>query len=1024
MATPPDTTPGAPRRAGDGSDGDDDVGGAGGYGEDDHGGGHGEDPFADAEPDFEADFGPDLQQGLGHDFGPPPDFHGVPDVEFDAPPPGASAPRVDAPGGGGSGGSGAGGGGRGRGRNGFGDGPSPGPGPGGFGGPGAGRRDDLDDVAARLSAVRRPPQSIEAEQAVLGGLVVNAGESFEKVAEVVVEDDFYQENHRLIFRAVGALLESNRNADIVTVIEWLRERGLLERAGGLDYVAALVEVTPSASNVKAYAEIVRERSVLRQLIAVANDIADSAFDSEGRTSKDLLDEAETKVFAIADQSSKSAGGFQDIKQVLAGAIDKITYLFESDAAVTGLETGFTDLDEKTSGLQKSDLIIVAGRPSMGKTTFAMNLAEHVAMSGDLPVAVFSMEMPAEQLALRLISSLGRVELQKIRTGKLGEQDWPRITSAITMLNQKRNVYIDDTPALTPTDLRARARRLAREHGLGLIVIDYLQLMQLANSKENRATEISEISRSLKALAKELDVPVVALSQLNRSLEQRPDKRPVMSDLRECVVGDTLVTLADGTRRPIESLVGDEPEVLSVDAAGGIRTSKAVRVWKVGERSVFRVRLASGRSITCTAEHRLLGFRGWRRVGELEAGDRLAVPRRVPEPRDARTVPDHEIVLLAHLIGDGSYLEGRPLRHTTMSEANSRAVKEAALAMGGVVNRRAGPGKAGWHQLEISGNGNRWHPAGAGGWLEELGEFDERSAAKSIPDRVFRLPDEKLALFVRHLWSTDGSITVGHGGRSRVHITGVSRRLIDDVASLLLRFDIVARIGRVGGKGPDSRWFTADVHGVENKRRYASRIGGFGHQESAIEAMLESLSDTVANTDVDTVPAEVLEDVQALMSERSISFHQMAQRRGATCRSPSNMRAHSPSRDTLGSYLQVLGRSSLDPPVTDDLFWDRVVSVEPEGMRSVFDMTVPGDACFIACDVVSHNSGAIEQDADVIMFVYRDEVYHPENEESHGRAEILIRKQRNGPIGVCHLTFQGKFVRFDDYSPEIRGAEFE
>ena len=952
MATPPDTTPGAPGRAGDGSDGWDDDGadrgddGHGGGGG--HGGGYGEDPFADAEPDFEADFGPDLQQGLGHDFGPPPDFHGVPDVEFDAPPPGASVPRVDPPGGGSSGGGSAGG--NGRGRNGFGDGPPPGPGPGGFGGPGAGRRDDLNDVAARLSAVRRPPQSIEAEQAVLGGLVVNAGESFEKVAEVVVEDDFYQENHRLIFRAVGALLESNRNADIVTVIEWLRERGLLERAGGLDYVAALVEVTPSASNVKAYAEIVRERSVLRQLIAVANDIADSAFDSEGRTSKDLLDEAETRVFAIADQSSKSAGGFQDIKQVLAGAIDKITYLFESDAAVTGLETGFTDLDEKTSGLQKSDLIIVAGRPSMGKTTFAMNLAEHVAMSGDLPVAVFSMEMPAEQLALRLISSLGRVELQKIRTGKLGEQDWPRITSAITMLNQKRNVYIDDTPALTPTDLRARARRLAREHGLGLIVIDYLQLMQLANSKENRATEISEISRSLKALAKELDVPVVALSQLNRSLEQRPDKRPVMSDLRECVVGDTLVTLADGTRRPIESLVGDEPEILSVNAAGRIRTSKAVRVWQVGERSVSRVRLASGRSLACTADHRLLGFRGWRRVGELEVGDRLAVPRRVPEPRDVRTVPDHEIVLLAHLIGDGSY--------------------------------------------------------------------------PSIPDVVFRLPNEKLALFVRHLWSTDGSITVGRGGRSRVYITSVSRRLMDDVASLLLRFDIVARIGRVGGEGPDSQWFTVDVHGVENKRRYASRIGGFGHQESAIEAMLESLSDTVANTNVDTIPAEVFEDVQALMSERSISFHQMAQRRGATYRSPSNMRAYSPSRDTLGSYLQVLGRSSLDALVANDLFWDRVVSIEPEGVRGVFDMTVPGDACFIACDVASHNSGAIEQDADVIMFVYRDEVYHPENEESHGRAEILIRKQRNGPIGVCHLTFQGKFVRFDDYSPEIRGAEFE
>ncbi|WP_088922056.1 replicative DNA helicase [Granulosicoccus antarcticus] len=377
-----------------------------------------------------------------------------------------------------------------------------------------------------------PPQSLEAEQAVLGCLMLEASEAFDKVAETVGEVDFYQHNHRLIFRAISALATEGRHPDVVTVTGWLQTHGNLEDSGGLNYIGALVEVTPSASNVKAYAEIVRERSVLRQLISVANEIADSAYDADGRTSKDLLDEAETKVFAIADQTAKGAGGFQDIKSVLSGAIERINLLFESDAAITGLSTGFTELDEKTSGLQKADLVIVAGRPSMGKTTFAMNIAENAAMEADAPVAIFSMEMPAEQLGMRMISSLGRVELQKLRTGRLGEQDWPRITSAITLLNQKRNVYIDDSPGLTPTDLRARCRRLAREHGLSLIVIDYLQLMTVANSGESRTNEISEISRSLKSLAKELQVPVIALSQLNRSLEQRPDKRPVMSDLRE------------------------------------------------------------------------------------------------------------------------------------------------------------------------------------------------------------------------------------------------------------------------------------------------------------------------------------------------------------------------------------------------------------------------------------------------------------------------------------------------------------
>ncbi len=386
-------------------------------------------------------------------------------------------------------------------------------------------------LASQLSAARMPPHSVEAEQAVLGGLLINQ-DAFDKISDLVNEHDFYQYHHRLIFRAIAALTAETQATDVVTVSGYLEQLGLLEDANGVHYIGALAQETASAANIKAYAEIVRERSVLRQLISVANEIADSAFDTEGRSSKELLDSAETKVFAIADQSAKTGGGFIDIKSVLANAVERINILFESDAAITGLSTGFDELDEKTSGLQKSDLIIVAGRPSMGKTTFAMNIAENAALMADEPVAVFSMEMPTDQIGMRMIASLGRVELQKIRTGKLSEQDWPRITSAITLLNQKRNVYIDDSAALTPNDLRARSRRLKREHGLSLIVIDYLQLMQTSGSGENRATEISEISRALKALAKELEVPIIALSQLNRSLEQRPDKRPVMSDLRE------------------------------------------------------------------------------------------------------------------------------------------------------------------------------------------------------------------------------------------------------------------------------------------------------------------------------------------------------------------------------------------------------------------------------------------------------------------------------------------------------------
>ncbi len=382
-----------------------------------------------------------------------------------------------------------------------------------------------------LKNTKVPPHSIEAEQSVLGGLMLS-GRAWDEIADRISEIDFYRTDHRLIFRALGALVDTQKPRDVVTVSEWLNHSSQLEEAGGLSYLAALAQETPSAANIVAYAEIVRERAVLRQLIETGTDIANAAYFPQGRDSKTLLDFAESRVFSIADESSRSGQGFANISSVLGEAVERIHSIFESGASITGVPTGYDKFDELTSGLQPSDLIVVAGRPSMGKTTFAMNIAEHTAMSQNEAVAIFSMEMPGEQLAMRMLASLGRVELQKLRTGKMNDPDWSRINSAVSMLVQKQNLFIDDSPALTPTELRARARRLKREHGISLIVVDYLQLMQVSGSSENRATEISEISRSLKALAKELSVPIIAVSQLNRSLEQRTDKRPIMSDLRE------------------------------------------------------------------------------------------------------------------------------------------------------------------------------------------------------------------------------------------------------------------------------------------------------------------------------------------------------------------------------------------------------------------------------------------------------------------------------------------------------------
>jgi len=378
--------------------------------------------------------------------------------------------------------------------------------------------------------LRMPPHSQEAEQSVLGGLMLD-NSCWEELADVLVEEDFYHKENRLIFRALNALGEQNSPMDVVTVSEYLAALNLLEEAGGLAYLGMLARETPSVANIRAYANIVRKRSLLRRLIEVAGQIADSAYNPEGREPNELVEQAERSIFEIAERGKRSSQSFVSIRQLLTDAVDRIDSLFHSDSALTGLSTGLTEFDNKTAGLQNGDLIIIAGRPSMGKTSFAMNIAEHVAIRDKVPTAVFSMEMPGEQLAMRMISSLGRIDQAKVRTGRLDDEDWPRITSAAALMSEAP-MFIDDAPALSPTEIRARARRLKRKHGLGLIVVDYLQLMQVHGYSENRTNEISEISRGLKALAKELQVPVIALSQLNRNLEQRPNKRPVMSDLRE------------------------------------------------------------------------------------------------------------------------------------------------------------------------------------------------------------------------------------------------------------------------------------------------------------------------------------------------------------------------------------------------------------------------------------------------------------------------------------------------------------
>ena len=393
---------------------------------------------------------------------------------------------------------------------------------------------DNDPSADRqVAQLRIPPHSIEAESSVLGGLLLDNG-AWDRMGDVVVDSDFYRHEHKLIYAAIGTLINASKPADVITVYEQLQNLGKAEEIGGLAYLNSLAQYVPSASNIRRYAEIVRERSILRKLVSASDEIATNAFNTQGKPVDKILDEAEQKIFNIGEEGSRMKQGFQGMDTLVVQLLDRVTEMADNPNDITGVPTGFYDLDRMTSGLQAGDLVVLAARPSMGKTAFAINIAEHVALNEGLPVAVFSMEMGASQLAVRIVGSIGRIDQTHLRTGKLTDDEWPRLTEAIEKLRTV-SLHIDETPGLTTSELRANARRLARQCGkLGLIVVDYLQLMSVSGSMsdENRATAVGEISRGLKMLAKELQCPVIALSQLSRGVEQRTDKRPMMSDLRE------------------------------------------------------------------------------------------------------------------------------------------------------------------------------------------------------------------------------------------------------------------------------------------------------------------------------------------------------------------------------------------------------------------------------------------------------------------------------------------------------------
>jgi replicative DNA helicase len=858
------------------------------------------------------------------------------------------------------------------------------------------------------------PQNIEAECGVLGSIIIDP-EAIVQVSDFLRPDDFYRDAHRTIYEVILQLYEEHEPADFITICDELERRNKLEEVGGASYITSLINQVPTSGNVEFYGRIVERTAILRRLIHAAGQIAAIAYE-EGDADI-ALDKAEQLIFNISQRHSRS--DFTHMRDILAEYMNKLDQLHERRGTIVGVPTGFTDLDRLTGGLQKSDLIVLASRPGVGKTSLALSLAHTTALKYQNSIAIFSLEMSKDQLAQRLLSMDAGIDQHRLRTGRIEEDEWDRIVYAMDTLSEA-NIWIDDTASISPMEMRSKARRLQAEHGIDLIIVDYLQLMQAVvggKRNENRVQEISEISRSLKGLARELNMPVLALAQLSRAVESRQSKVPQLSDLREsgCLTGETPVYLPDtGTYKPIEQLVGQAGfRVLALNTeTWRLEPCQVSRAFATGYKPVYQMTTRLGRTIRATANHQFFTRNGWQRLDELSSGMSIALPRRLSGPTKA-TMSVDELALLGQLIGDGCTLPSHAIQYTTHELELAEIVASLATAVfGGTVAPRISK-ERGWYQVYLPPNFHLTHrvhnPIVT--WLGKMGLFGLRSYEKRVPDAVFAQPAAGIACFLRHLWSTDGCIHSSNNHYATIYYSSSSIELTRQVQSLLLRLDINATLSRHRqlGKGRDQ--YRVTVSGKPDMERFINQVGTLSLKTITHQtALVDYLATTPANTNRDVLPREVwrMYAVPAMQAANITTREMQAALGNAYC--GTGLYKQNLSRERAARLAQVVGSEQLVKLAQSDVYWDRIGSIEPDGQAEVYDLAVEGLHNFVAGDIVAHNS--IEQDSDIVMFIYRDDVYNPESERKN-IADVIIAKHRNGPVGEISLYFQASQTRFRD-----------
>ena len=1027
---------------------------------------------------------------------------------------------------------------------------------------------------------RTPPHDVAAEQCVLGGMLLSK-DAISDVIEVIRPADHYRPAHQLIHEAILDLYSRGEPADAIMVANELTRRAEITRVGGAPYLHTLISSVPTAANAGYYARIVRERAILRRLVEAGTRIVQFGYAGEA-DADELVDRAQAEVYAVTER--RASEDYHSLSEIMPAALDEIEAIGSRNGVLTGVPTGFADLDALTNGLHPSQMVVIAARPAMGKalaldtplptptgwttmgkvqagdqlidtnghptlvvaatevlhgrpcyevefsggdvivadenhqwvtwshlagglvppqvvttaeirrtlrcepelrrsnhavaitapirltgvaaewispppvlhrrekwqyvmdvrpaqsrpvrcvqvdsadhlylagrdmipthnSTLALDFARAAAIRHSMATVLFSLEMGRNEITMRLLSAEARVPLQTMRTGQMNDDDWARLARRMSEVADAP-LFIDDSPNMSMMEIRAKCRRLKQRHDLKFVIVDYLQLMSSPKRVENRQQEVSELSRSLKLLAKELELPVVALSQLNRGSEQRTDKKPMLSDLREsgCLTAGTRILRADtGSEITLGDLLTSGARnipVWSLDERLRLVPRTMTHAFPSGVKEVFRVRLTSGREVEATANHPFLTLDGWRPLGDLGPCSRVAVPRQLPTPLQTQESPEPELVLLAHLLGDGSFVKNQQIRYASKDEANLAVVTDAALHFGVSAIRDDYPA-ARCTSLRLSSPHHTTHvrrnPIAA--WLDSMGLFGLRSHEKFIPPHIFSLPREQLALFLRHLWATDGSVTVAKSGAVRVYYGTTSERLARQLQTLLLRFEITARLHAVGNVYGHPQW-TIDVTGVKDRRRFLNEVGVYGERGLAVLAAQQRLDAMTAAGRFDTIPGGVWERVEQVMKEQSLTLPRLQAAVGTRSRGDLNA-SICPTRTRIGRIAQILDDVELEMLATNDVFWDTIASIQSIGYQPVYDATVLGTHNFVANGISLHNS--IEQDSDVVILLHREDQYEKESPRA-GEADLIVAKHRNGPTATVTVAFQGHYSRFVD-----------